>query len=76
MAKAKQYYRLFSYLTVLIIGSTSISIYLFKESIIRVFTDKEEVIVAASSILWLISFNTFPDGYKGMLKGLIRALGL
>jgi multidrug resistance protein, MATE family len=24
----------------------------------------------------MISFNTFPDGYKGMLKGMIKALEL
>jgi Na+-driven multidrug efflux pump len=27
-------------------------------------------------VIWLISFNTFPDGFKGMLKGVIKALGI
>jgi Na+-driven multidrug efflux pump len=27
-------------------------------------------------VVWLISFNTFPDGFKGMLKGVIKALGI
>ena len=26
--------------------------------------------------IWLISFSTFPDGFKGMLKGIIKALGI
>ena len=32
--------------------------------------------MTALSVIWMISFNTFPDGFKGMLKGVIKALGI
>jgi Na+-driven multidrug efflux pump len=50
--------------------------YVLRAPIIHLFTDVPEVQQKAISVAWLISFNTFPDLYKGMLKGLIGALGL
>jgi Na+-driven multidrug efflux pump len=76
VVKAKEYYRLFSIVTVIMISCTSLCVYIFKEQIVKLFTDKENIINISLSIIWLISFNTFPDGYKGMLKGIIKALGL
>jgi len=55
---------------------TSLMIYLFKDYIASCFTQDENVVKIVTSIIWLISFNTFPDGYKGMLKGMIKALEL
>ena len=49
---------------------------LFRTFIVSLFTDVVDVQQKAIGVLWLISFNTFPDLYKGMLKGLIGALGL
>ena len=51
-------------------------IYLGKDCLAKLFTKDEKVVDIVTSIIWLISFNTFPDGYKGMLKGMIKALGL
>ena len=76
VAKAKEYYRLFSILTVIIVTFTSLNVFLFKEQILRLFTDKEKLVQTSVAIIWLISFGTFPEGYKGMLKGIIKALGL
>ena len=59
-----------------IIGTTSCLIYLFKDAFVSLITNDPEVKSKIFSIIWLISFNTFPDGYKGMLKGIITALGL
>jgi len=58
------------------IGTTSILVYILKEGIVRLFTSDPELEQTATSVLWIISFSTFPDGFKGMLKGVIRALGL
>lgn len=50
--------------------------YLFKEQIMGLFTSEESVIAAAMTIIWMLSFNVFPDCFKGMLKGVIKALGI
>ena len=55
---------------------TSIGLYLMKEEIIGLLTKSEDIRAQALSVIWLISFNTFPDGFKGMLKGVIKALGI
>jgi MATE family multidrug resistance protein len=58
------------------IGTTSILVYILKEEIVRLFTSDPQLQRTATSVVWIISFSTFPDGFKGMLKGVIRALGL
>ena len=67
---------------------TSSAIFLGKEWLVGMFfsfksenLDSDEqtldvVIPVVTSVIWLISFNTFPDGFKGMLKGIIKALGI
>ena len=67
---------------------TSSAIFLGKEWLVGMFfsfksenLDNDEptldvVIPVVTSVIWLISFNTFPDGFKGMLKGIIKALGI
>jgi len=51
-------------------------VYFFKEQILSLFTSDQKVLAVANSIVWMISFNTFPDVFKGMLKGVIKALGV
>jgi Na+-driven multidrug efflux pump len=60
----------------MILTCTSSSIYIFKEAIIGVFHPTEKELELIYGCIWLISFNTFPDGFKGMLKGIIKALGV
>jgi Na+-driven multidrug efflux pump len=74
--------------TVVILLLTSSCIYIFKEQLVGLFfmfraesldeegTSLDSVIPVVMSVIWLISFNTFPDGFKGMLKGVIKALGI
>jgi Na+-driven multidrug efflux pump len=40
------------------------------------FTDDKIIISEAHKALWLFPFNIFPDLFKGMLKGVIYALGI
>jgi len=51
-------------------------VYAFKEPFVSIFTPNQEVKEKTLSIIWLIVFQLFPDGYKGMLKGIIKALGI
>ena len=76
VVKAKVFYREFQLVTCFILLTTSSCIYLFKDFIASLFMKDEKVTTVISSILWMVSFNTFPDGFKGMLKGLIKALNL
>jgi Na+-driven multidrug efflux pump len=67
---------------------TSSAIFLGKEALVGLFfmfksesieedaPSLDAVIPVVTSVIWLISFNTFPDGFKGMLKGIIKALGI
>ena len=56
--------------------TTSLGLFVFKEQIVSILTPDEDIRKLAISVIWLISFNTFPDGFKGMMKGIIKALGL
>ena len=50
--------------------------YTFKEAIIHLYTDNLDVQNLAISVIWVCSISTFPDCYKGMLKGVVKALGI
>lgn len=58
------------------IATTSVMVFYMKDAIVYAFTTDEEVRATAIKVIWVISLSNFPDGYKGMLKGVIRALGL
>ena len=74
--KAKQFYKTFQRITAAMVATTSLLVYFFKEKIVSLFTGDQSVQSTAASVIWIISFSNFPDGYKGMLKGVVRALGL
>ena len=50
--------------------------WVLRVQIIAAFTNKEEIAEEAFKALWLFVFNIFPDLFKGMLKGIIYALGI
>ena len=60
------------------IGMTvsSCLLYFFKRQIMGFFTSDQNLLESALSVTWVLTFSTFPDGFKGMLKGVIRALGI
>ena len=76
VVKAKEYFMTFQILTVLILIVTSSSIYIYKEAFMAIFNTPEEEMDLIRGCIWLISFSTFPDGFKGMLMGIIKALGI
>lgn len=73
---ASQFYTSFRWFTLLLIGLVITFQFQYRETIVGLYTKDEDVKNAALHIIWLINFNTFPDLYKGMLKGLIGALAL
>ena len=74
--KAREFYDSFKIVTTCILLISCSIIYSCKEPLVEMFTDEKMVTDRALTIIWLISFAAFPDGYKGMMKGIIRALGL
>ena len=73
---ARLYYSSLRKITLILIFFMIIVQFILRDYIVSLFTDVPEVKQKAIEVIWLISFNTFPDLYKGMLKGLIGALGL
>ena len=58
------------------VGIIAVFVYLSKEYLITIFTNQTKIQNIVMSVIWIVSFNTFPDGYKAMLRGVIRALGI
>ena len=73
---ALNYFHTMQIITGIVIGFMAILVYFQKENIVTIFTDLKDVQDMVLSVIWLISFNTFPDGYKAMLRGVIRALAI
>lgn len=63
-------------ISVICLGLLSLGVYIFKSQLILIFTQNKQIIEMIDTVIWIISFNTFPDCYKGMLKGIIKALGV
>ena len=42
----------------------------------RIYTEDEKIVETASKVSIVLMFSTFPDTYKAMLRGMIKALGL
>lgn len=76
LSEAKHFYRLFNILSTIFCGCLVLVMYLFKGKIIRIYNEDEAIVDKALSVVVVLSFSTFPDTYKAMLKGVIRALAL
>lgn len=73
---AKLYYRAFEIITTIILICTSTLVYVFSDALISIFTTEKQINAELQKLMWVFSLNTFPDCYKGMLKGIIKALGI
>ena len=40
------------------------------------FTSDQNLVQSALNVTWTLIFSTFPSGFKGMQRGVIRALGI
>merc|ERR1712166_1266991 len=76
VVNAKLYYHAFEILTTIILVILSILIYSFSDFLISIFTSEAQINLELQKLMWVFSINTFPDCYKGMLKGVIKALGI
>jgi len=76
VTNAKRYFRTFEICTTGILIFNSIIIYVFSGDIIHFLTTDKAIDTELKTVIWVFSVNTFPDCYKGMLRGVIKALGL
>ena len=76
VAKAKLYYKSCVAITSIVLVNVAIGMYFFKNKLIGIFTHDPKLIELSLSVIWLLSISSFPDGFKGMQKGVVRALGI
>lgn len=74
--KAKKYYQSLKIFTTVVVAFSSLFMFAFRHSIIGVFTNNADVQHTAVSVMWMIALAFFPDGYGGMLVGVVKSLGL
>ena len=73
---ARSLYRTFKYLSTFIILLVMFLFYFYSAFIVSIYTDLPGIQREALSAVGLILMNIFPDLFKGMLKGIIKALGI
>jgi uncharacterized membrane protein len=73
---AYSYYKAFRILSPFVILIAIIVQYLLRDSLVNFFTDIKSARTEALKAIWLFSFNMLPTLFKGMLKGIIKALGI
>lgn len=72
--KAKMFYKTFQKITITVVVVNSAIIYIFQEQIFNIFTNNEEIKSLLRSLIYLICLLHVPDAYKGMMRGLMKAL--
>jgi Na+-driven multidrug efflux pump len=73
---AKDFYSTFKLIGSFLIGVVMVVQWTLKEQIVNMYTSIPSVRSEALGAIWLLLFNIFPDLYKGMLKGVIKAKGI
>ena len=76
VAKAKLFYNSSSIAIGVVLVLVAVLIGTFKTELVGLITQDKKLLELCSPIIWLIALNTLPDGFKGMQKGVIRALGI
>jgi len=73
---ARKFYHTFCYISTFVILFVILVFNYFKEDIVCLYTNIESVRTGTLAVIPLMIFNIFPDLFKGMLKGIIKALGI
>ena len=73
---AYKYYNAFRVISSILILSVMLLQWTFRHEIVGLYTDILSTRREALNAIWLFSFNIFPDLFKGMMKGVIKALGI
>lgn len=76
LLKAKQYFQTLCITTITLLIQYTLFFFTMRHTILSVFTRDEELIKLASNVTWIICLSNLPDSFKGMMQGVIRALGI
>ena len=76
LKNAWHWLRVIQFNATVIILVVSAGIYSTKEEAVASLTTIPEVYDKAMAVVWLLIFNTFPEMFKGINKGVIRGLNL
>jgi len=73
---AKEYFKLMSAISLILLAVVQAMFYLGRKSIISVFTDDTAVEELTNSCVFIIVLAFIPDMIQGSMQGVIRALDL
>ena len=76
VALARQFYDAFRLVSAVVILVYMVLFYHFQVQIVNIYTDIPSVQKETLKAIGLLLGNMFPDLFKGMLKGIIKALGI
>ena len=71
---AKKYMQTFVYVSSALMFTNILMVYFFQGPILSCYTDNQELIDLADTVYYFIVLFHYPDAFKGMLKGVIKAL--
>ena len=74
--EAKRMMKTFLWLSLIAITVSVIFLFFNKEILVDALTKNEILRAAAKDVVWLVCISQFPDMFKGMLKGVVKALSL
>lgn len=74
--KAKKYYALLFIVGLWIVSIQAGFLYCFQEMVVATFTSNNNMQLIVNNLMIIIIVSSIPDSLKGMLKGVIKALGL
>ena len=66
----------FNWVSTIAIIFSCVGLYFNKEFLVDALTSNEDLRKATKDVVWLVCISQFPDMFKGMLKGVIKALSL
>jgi Na+-driven multidrug efflux pump len=73
---AKKFMGTIAWVSALTILTSNLILYLFNHQLIYFLTKQQSLRISVERVIWIICLCMFPDMYKGMLKGVIKALGI
>lgn len=74
VALAKKFMLTFVYVSSTLLLLNTLIVYLLKDPILACYTSKTELLEIADSVYYFLVIFHYPDAFKGMLKGVIKAL--
>ena len=74
--KAWDYYNAFRVVSPMLICFVMLLQWVYRVEIVEMYTNIESTRKISLQAIWLFLFNIFPDLFKGMMKGIIKALGI